>query len=96
MAAIVEEMHLAVDRNSAAYVTAHINSKHSSVVVQSEEQKEQQSQLSWGKRREYCRYAFSEFFGTMILLLFGNGVIAQVLLSHGEKGDYLSISLGWG
>ncbi|KAJ5129376.1 uncharacterized protein N7515_005415 [Penicillium bovifimosum] len=52
--------------------------------------------LLWSKVREYCRDAFSEFFGTMILILFGDGVVAQVLLSHGEKGDYQSISWGWG
>ncbi len=52
--------------------------------------------LLWYKIRAYGRDAFSEFFGTMILILFGNGVVAQVLLSHGEKGDYQSISWGWG
>lgn len=50
----------------------------------------------WWKLREYARDAFSEFFGTMILILFGDGVVAQVLLSHGQKGDYQSISWGWG
>jgi len=52
--------------------------------------------LLWFKVREYCRDAFSEFFGTMILILFGDGVVAQVLLSHEQKGDYQSISWGWG
>lgn len=50
----------------------------------------------WFKVKEYCRDAASEFFGTMILILFGDGVVAQVLLSHGQKGDYQSISWGWG
>ncbi|KAE8314856.1 aquaporin-like protein [Aspergillus transmontanensis] len=53
-------------------------------------------QLLWGKTREYIRDGASEFFGTMILVLFGDGVVAQVTLSHGEKGDYQSISWGWG
>ncbi|KAI2726437.1 hypothetical protein DTO012A7_2204 [Penicillium roqueforti] len=52
--------------------------------------------LLWFKVREYFRDAFSEFFGTTILILFGDGVVAQVLLSHGQKGDYQSISWGWG
>ncbi|KAJ5549911.1 hypothetical protein N7461_004609 [Penicillium sp. DV-2018c] len=52
--------------------------------------------LLWTKAREHCRDAFSEFFGTMVLILFGDGVVAQVLLSHGQKGDYQSISWGWG
>jgi aquaglyceroporin related protein len=51
---------------------------------------------AWSKVRTYCRDAFSEFFGTMILILFGDGVVAQVALSKGEKGDYQSISWGWG
>jgi aquaglyceroporin related protein len=52
--------------------------------------------LLWSRLRAYGRDAFSEFFGTMILILFGDGVVAQVLLSHGQKGDYQSISWGWG
>ncbi|PLB55380.1 putative aquaglyceroporin [Aspergillus steynii IBT 23096] len=54
------------------------------------------SQLLWSRIRGHCREAFSEFFGTMILVLFGDGVVAQVTLSHGEKGNYQSISWGWG
>ncbi|OJJ45387.1 hypothetical protein ASPZODRAFT_17605 [Penicilliopsis zonata CBS 506.65] len=53
-------------------------------------------ELSWSRVRLQCRDAFSEFFGTMILILFGNGVVAQVTLSKGQKGDYQSISWGWG
>ena len=55
-----------------------------------------EASLLWCKIRAYGRDAFSEFFGTMILILFGDGVVAQVLLSHGQKGDYQSISWGWG
>ncbi|PYH89792.1 aquaporin-like protein [Aspergillus ellipticus CBS 707.79] len=53
-------------------------------------------QLSWPKSNPLLRSALSEFFGTMILILFGNGVVAQVLLSHNQKGSYQSISWGWG
>jgi len=42
------------------------------------------------------REPFSEFFGVFILILFGDGVVAQVVLSSGKKGDYQSISWGWG
>lgn len=52
--------------------------------------------LLWSRMRANGRDAFSEFFGTMILILFGDGVVAQVLLSHGQKGNYQSISWGWG
>ncbi|KAL3492225.1 putative aquaglyceroporin [Aspergillus germanicus] len=57
---------------------------------------EEQPPLRWSRIRATCREAFSEFFGTLILILFGNGVVAQVTLSRNQKGDYQSISWGWG
>ncbi|MGI8700608.1 MAG: MIP/aquaporin family protein [Nocardioidaceae bacterium] len=38
----------------------------------------------------------AEFAGTMILLLFGLGVVAQVVLSAGTLGDHNSIAWAWG
>ena len=44
----------------------------------------------------------SEFFGTLILILFGNGVVAMVVLfGHGVPGEivnggWTNITLGWG
>jgi len=40
---------------------------------------------------------FGEFMGTMVLVLLGNGVIADVVLSRskGEGGGWISISTGW-
>lgn len=55
-----------------------------------------EEQLAWSKVRSCCQDAFSEFFGTFILILFGDGVVAQVVLSKNTKGDYQSISWGWG
>lgn len=52
--------------------------------------------LLWSRVRHFCREPFSEFFGVFILILFGDGVVAQVVLSGGTKGDYQSISWGWG
>ena len=52
--------------------------------------------LFWSRVRRACRDPFSEFLGTFILILFGNGSVAQVVLSNGQKGDYQSISWGWG
>lgn len=52
--------------------------------------------LAWTKVRSLWQDAFSEFLGTMILIIFGDGVVAQVVLSKGTKGDYQSISWGWG
>ena len=55
-----------------------------------------QPDLVWSRIRHQLREPFSEFFGTFILIMFGDGVVAQVVLSAGEKGDYQSITWGWG
>ncbi|XP_046635276.1 aquaporin-10-like [Daphnia pulicaria] len=41
------------------------------------------------------RAAFAEFIGTYILVVIGNGSIAQSQLTNGEKGDYFTINWGW-
>ncbi len=46
--------------------------------------------------RELWREVLAEFLGTFVLIMFGAGVVAQVVLGKGEFGDYLSINLGWG
>src|SRR4051812_7977199 len=38
----------------------------------------------------------AEFLGTFILIAFGVGVVAQVVLSGGNAGNYLSINIAWG
>lgn len=55
-----------------------------------------QPDLAWSRCRHFLREPLSEFFGVFILILFGDGVVAQVVLSGGKKGDYQSISWGWG
>ncbi len=42
------------------------------------------------------REALAEFLGTFVLIVFGVGVVAQVVLSGQNAGSYLSINLGWG
>ncbi|KAH9889971.1 aquaporin [Cubamyces lactineus] len=55
----------------------------------------------WSRIREYIREPAAEFFGVMILIIFGNGVDCQVVLSKNPKvaaspfGDYLSLNFGW-
>lgn len=56
----------------------------------------QEPQLAWARIRHIMREPFSEFFGVFILILFGDGVVAQVVLSGGAKGDFQSINWGWG
>lgn len=50
----------------------------------------------WARIRHKLREPIAECMGTMVLILFGDGVVAQVVLSGGTKGDYQSISWGWG
>jgi MIP family channel proteins len=42
------------------------------------------------------RELFAEFLGTFVLIAFGAGVVAQVVLSNEKNGVYLSINLAWG
>lgn len=52
--------------------------------------------------RYYLREYFAEYFGTMILLIFGNGVVAATKFEAGTFNDYqstaayLSVTFGWG
>jgi aquaglyceroporin related protein len=58
--------------------------------------------LTWSFIRTTFREPFAEFFGTFIMVLFGDGSVAQVLLSAGETsapgmngfGNYQSINWG--
>ncbi len=46
--------------------------------------------------RGTAREAAAEFLGTFVLIVFGSAVVAQVVLSGGSHGGYLSINLAWG
>jgi aquaglyceroporin related protein len=83
-----------VHKVEMAGTSSHDEPSHEQMVLAQEE--EERQQLAWSRTRATCQEAFSEFFGTMVLILFGDGVVAQVVLSGGEKGDYQSISWGWG
>jgi MIP family channel proteins len=43
-----------------------------------------------------ARELAAEFLGTFILIVFGAGVVAQVVLSGGSAGNVLSIHIAWG
>jgi MIP family channel proteins len=42
------------------------------------------------------RESLAEFLGTFVLIAFGTGVVAEVVLSGGANGSALSIHLAWG
>jgi MIP family channel proteins len=46
--------------------------------------------------RGTAREAAAELLGTFILIVFGCGVVAQVVLSRQTAGSYLSINVAWG
>src|SRR3954468_6515881 len=46
--------------------------------------------------RGTAREVAAEFLGTFVLIVFGVGVVAQVVLSGRVNGQYLSINVGWG
>ena len=45
----------------------------------------------------WLQYATGEFFGTLFLIIFGGGVVANVLLSQskGENSGWITIATGW-
>jgi len=46
--------------------------------------------------RAVVREMLAEFLGTFVLIVFGVGVVAQVVLSRNTAGSYLSINIAWG
>jgi MIP family channel proteins len=48
------------------------------------------------KKDSLKRELYAEFLGTLVLIAFGAGVVAQVVLSNKQNGEYLSINIAWG
>lgn len=46
--------------------------------------------------REVWRESLAETLGTFVLIVFGVGVVAQVVLSGNTAGTYVSINVAWG
>ena len=47
-------------------------------------------------RQGVTREMLAEFLGTLVLLIFGLGVVAQTVLSRQTAGSMLSINICWG
>ena len=73
--------------------------------IDEEHEELEHHRLLWSRIRLALREPFAEFFGTFIMVLFGDGSVAQVLLSAGDStstiapgmdgyGNYQSISWG--
>jgi aquaglyceroporin related protein, other eukaryote len=70
--------------------------------AQYEEDYKHQSDLWWSRMRHHFRDPAAEFLGTFTMIVFGDGSVAQVVLSQNpklplssqNKGDYQSISWG--
>lgn len=58
---------------------------HPNAPVDDEADFAERSDLWWSKVRLALREPFAEFFGVFIMVLFGDGSVAQVLLSAGEQ-----------
>ncbi|SLM38083.1 aquaglyceroporin like other eukaryote [Lasallia pustulata] len=55
--------------------------------IPQDEEVQSEPDLLWSRIRRYLREPFSEFFGVFILIMFGDGVVAQVVLSNETKGS---------
>lgn len=76
---------------------------HAQAPVDKDHDEGSHHELLWPRIRLALREPFAEFFGVFIMVMFGNGSVAQVLLSEKTTapggmgfGEYQSISWGWG
>lgn len=77
---------------------------HPDAPIDEDHDLDERQKLLWSRIRITLREPFAEFWGTLIMVMFGNGSVAQVLLSTGQTtapggngfGQYQSISWGWG
>jgi len=51
---------------------------------------------SWRVRKPWLREFIAELLGTFVLILIGNGSVAQSTFSIGSKGTFFSVNWGWG
>jgi aquaglyceroporin related protein len=94
---------LSADRtsSSAQKTRSHLG-LHPQAPIDEEHDHGPQSELLWSRIRMVMREPFAEFWGVAIMVMFGDGSVAQVLLSTGQTtapggmgfGSYQSINWG--
>ena len=86
-----ENIHAKIDDSSGSGSEAAAYAEHGPGIdhqITQDRVIESQPDLLWSRIRHFMRDPFSEFLGVFVLILFGDGVVAQVLLSNDTKGDY--------
>ncbi|OAL52307.1 aquaporin [Pyrenochaeta sp. DS3sAY3a] len=90
--------------SSSAQKTRSSLGLHPQAPIDEEHDQGPRSELLWSRIRTVLREPFAEFWGVAIMVMFGDGSVAQVLLSTGQStapggngfGSYQSINWGWG
>lgn len=88
--------------SSSAQWTRSILGLHPQAPIDPEHDVGPASELLWSRIRIVLREPFAEFWGVAVMVLFGDGSVAQVLLSTGQAsapggngfGNYQSINWG--
>jgi aquaglyceroporin related protein len=88
--------------SSSAQWKRHILGLHPQAPIDEEHDQGPASELLWSRIRTVMREPFAEFWGTVIMVMFGDGSVAQVLLSTGQttapggNGFVSYQSINWG
>lgn len=85
-----------VDSVGDKKIVEHREDRHLHPRMSDEEPLFVDAEVLWSRIRKFMQEPFSEFFGVFVMMLFGDGVVAQVVLSSGTKGDWQSINWCWG
>jgi aquaglyceroporin related protein len=99
----VHSSELSPDRTSSnAQKTRSALGLHPQAPIDEDHDQGPCSELLWSRIRTVLREPFAEFWGVAIMVMFGDGSVAQVLLSTGQTaapggmgfGNYQSINWG--
>jgi aquaglyceroporin related protein len=98
-----EQSNNSTDRTSSSLTRSRsIIGLHPNAPIDEEHDHGPASELLWSRIRVVLREPFAEFWGVVIMVMFGDGSVAQVLLSTGQTtapggngyGSYQSINWG--